>query len=246
MAKKKRLIWIIPICVIAVFISCFFIYTSRYYHADATALSALENDAAVTVTQTDYGWLFDGPSESDALIFYPGAKVEETAYAPLMHLLASENMDVLLVKMPFHLAIFGANRANDLIARHDYANWYIGGHSLGGAMAANFASKHPEHLTGLILLAAYPTGKIDDTVKVLTIYGSEDGVLNMKKMEEGRKYLPDHAEEYVIEGGNHAQFGNYGEQKGDGIASISHSEQQNLTKEFILQQNIPRKYPSLF
>jgi hypothetical protein len=81
---------------------------------------------------------------------------------------------------------------------------------------------------------------------VLTIYGSEDGVLNMKNMEEGRKYLPDHAEEYVIEGGNHAQFGNYGEQKGDGIASISHSEQQNLTKEFILQQNIPGKYPSLF
>ena len=224
-----------PICILAIFVVCFFLYTGQYYHADLSAQSALESDEAVTVTKTDYGWLFDGPSESNALIFYPGAKVEETAYAPLLHLLAREGMDTCLVKMPFRLAVFGFNKASDLISRYDYANWYIGGHSLGGAMAANYAADHEEQLTGVVMLAAYPTKKLDDSLTVITTYGSEDGVLNKIKLEEGNAYLPEKAVKYVIEGGNHAQFGNYGEQSGDGKAIISAWEQQRQTEELIMQ-----------
>ena len=234
--KQKKLIWSVPILICAVLLGCFFFYTGQYYHADASALSALESDGTVTVTKTDYGWLFDGPSESDALIFYPGGKVEETAYAPLLHLLADETMDVLLVKMPFHLAVFGIDKANELIPRYDYSNWYIGGHSLGGAMAASFAAKHPSQLAGVILLAAYPTEKVDDSITVTTIYGSGDGVLNMKKLAEGKKYLPKNAGIYVIDGGNHAQFGNYGVQKGDGKAAISAEEQLKQTVELVKQR----------
>lgn len=118
-SKIKKLLWIVPLSALVLRTGAFFIYTEQYYHADSAALSALESDDVVAVTQTDYGWLFDGPSESDALIFYQGAKVEETAYAPLMRLIAREGMDVLLVRMPFRLAIFGVNKANDLISRYD-------------------------------------------------------------------------------------------------------------------------------
>lgn len=232
--KMKKLALIIPIGVLAVLAAGFLLYVNRYYHADLAALSALESDETVSVTKTDYGWLFDGPSESDALIFYPGAKVEETAYAPLLNLLARDGMDVCLVKMPFRLAFFGMNKADDLLSRYDYDGWYIGGHSLGGAMAAVYAADKEEQLTGVVLLAAYPTKQLDDDLAVITIYGSEDRVLNMKKLEEGRQFLPPAAVSCMIEGGNHAQFGNYGPQSGDGEAAISAAEQQSQTEEIIL------------
>ena len=203
----------------------FFCYVNVYYPADETALEALRSDEAVTVSQTDYGWFFDGPSETDALIFYPGGKVEETAYAPLLHQIAGETMDVFLVKMPFRLAVLAPGRAADVMAAHTYENWYIGGHSLGGAMAADFASRHGERLRGLVLLAAFPTRALDPSLQVLSLYGSEDGVLNREKLTEGAQFFPADAVIRVIPGGNHAQFGSYGPQKGDGAALISPSEQ---------------------
>lgn len=229
--KKK---WI-PVIVIAILATAFLIYTGVYYHAGESAKAALESDRIVTVSQTDYGWFFDGPSENNAFIFYPGAKVEETAYAPLMHMLAAEGMDVCLVKMPFRLAFFGMNKASDLMEMYDYENWYIGGHSLGGAMAANYAADHGDSMTGLILFAAYPTKKLADSLLEISIYGSEDGVLNMEKVEAGKAYAPDEYLEYVIPGGNHAQFGDYGEQRGDGEAYISGEEQQSLAVDYIIQ-----------
>ncbi len=233
--KMKKWIWIVPLCAMGILVICFFLYSEQYFHADQSALSALESDETVSVTKTDYGWLFDGPSESDALIFYPGAKVEETAYAPLLHLLAKEGMDVCLVKMPFRLAFFGLNKADDLMPRYGYANWYIGGHSLGGAMAASYAANHEKQLTGVVLLAAYPTKKLGDSLAVTTVYGSEDRVLNMANLKAGDRFLPDNAAKHVIEGGNHAQFGNYGEQNGDGKAVISAEEQQRQTVALIMQ-----------
>lgn len=233
--KIKKLLWIVPLSALVLLTIAFFIYMGQYYHADSAALSALESDDVVTVTQTDYGWLFDGPSESDALIFYQGAKVEETAYAPLMRLIAREGMDVLLVRMPFRLAFFGVNKANDLISRYGYNAWYIGGHSLGGAMAANYAAKHGEQLKGLILLAAYPTKPLDDGLTAVSICGSADEVINREKMSAGDAYLPEKAVRCVIEGGNHAQFGNYGKQAGDGEPSITSEEQQRQTAEMIIK-----------
>ena len=144
-------------------------------------------------------------------------------------------MDAFLVKMPFRLAVFGADRANALIDQYEYENWYIGGHSLGGAMAANYAAGHAEQLAGVILLAAYPTKRIEKDMMGITIYGSEDGILNPDKLKKGDQYMPEHSVKYVIEGGNHAQFGNYGKQKGDGEASVSDVKQQQETVEIILQ-----------
>ena len=169
------------------------------------------------------------------IIFYPGGKVEETAYAPLLHQLAGQGMDVCLVRMPFRLAVFGANKADQVMAQHDYTHWYIGGHSLGGVMAASYAAAHSSQFEGVYMLAAYSTKPLAENTRAVTIYGSEDGVLNMAKLKEANRYLPAGSETYVIEGGNHAQFGNYGMQTGDGNAAISPEEQQRRTVEYILQ-----------
>ncbi len=235
MHQRKKKIWLSLILVLLLLAGGVFLYVQQYYHAEESARSALVSDEIVTVARTENGWLFDGPSQRDALIFYPGGKVEETAYAPLLHLLAREGMDAFLVKMPFRLAVFGADRANALIDQYEYENWYIGGHSLGGAMAANYAAGHAEQLAGVILLAAYPTKRIEKDMMGITIYGSEDGILNPDKLKKGDQYMPEHSVKYVIEGGNHAQFGNYGKQKGDGEASVSDVKQQQETVEIILQ-----------
>lgn len=222
--KKKRLL-ILP-ALLLLPAAAFLIYTGIHYRAGAAAMKALESDA-VRVEQTDYGWLFDGPADTAALIFYPGAKVEASAYAPLLHSLAANGLDVCLVKMPFYMAVFDMNAADGVMAQYDYERWYIGGHSLGGAVAANYAAAHD--LDGVILLAAYPTKTVDEPMLIL--YGSEDGVLNRSRMEEADRFGA--AETHVIEGGNHAGFGDYGAQQGDGAAAISAEEQRAIAGEVI-------------
>ena len=224
---KKRLWLSVPVALILAAV----IYVNIYYHAGDVPM---ESEGA-KVYQTDYGWRFDGPSEGAALIFYPGAKVEAEAYVPLMQKLAAAGMDACLVKMPLRLAILDIGAADRVMAAHDYPHWFIGGHSLGGAMAAEYAAKCPDRLDGLILLAAYPAKPLSDRLKVVTIYGSEDGVLNMKNLEKGRQYLPAGAVEHVIQGGNHAGFGNYGPQSGDGVATISAEQQQEETVRIIME-----------
>lgn len=217
------------VCAAVVLAAAFGFYAGNYYRADQSVDEYLVSDPLVKVEQADYGWYLDGPSEEDALIFYPGAKVDEKAYIPILHRFAEEGMDVCLVKMPFHLAFFGMNKAADVMSRYSYANWYMGGHSLGGAMAANFAADHGEGLRGLVLLAAYPTKKLPSDLIEILIYGSEDQVLREGAVVEGKQYAPDRYYEYVIKGGNHAQFGSYGVQKGDGKASIPAEDQQKET-----------------
>lgn len=234
MDRKKKIVFLIALLIPILTAGAFFAYTGQYYHADATAAAALISDRNVAVSQTDVGWFFDGPSEDDALIFYPGGKVEETAYAPLLRRLAEEGVDVFLVKMPFRLAVFGVNRADSVMERYDYPHWYLGGHSLGGVCAADYACGHSDRLAGVILLAAYPAKRLPEGLKTVLIYGTADGVLDPEKYAAGKQYAPADASEYVIEGGNHAQFGSYGLQKGDGEAAVSPAEQIAATVREIL------------
>lgn len=117
---------------------------------------------------------------------------------------------------------------------HAYDSWFVGGHSLGGVVAANYAAGHGDQVSGVILFAAYPTKALDNQLIEVSLYGSEDGVLNLEKAAAGRDYAPEEFYEHVIEGGNHAQFGNYGEQKGDGAATIPAQEQQRQAVQFIM------------
>lgn len=231
--EKKKVRRFLPLLLLVLLAAGIAFYTGDYYRADAAAERALLSDSRVQISKTDYGWFFDGPSDEEALIFYPGAKVEETAYSPLLHRLAEEGLDVCLVKMPLHLAFLDMNRAEKLMGSYDYPTWYIGGHSLGGACAAIYASGHGEALSGVLLLSAYPTKQLDKSLNILFVYGSEDGVLNREKYAENRHFAAENAVEVVIEGGNHAQFGSYGEQAGDGQAAIPAAVQVEETVEAV-------------
>lgn len=161
--------------------------------------------------------------------------MEFTAYAPLMTALAEEDILCVLVKMPFHLAVLDMDAAEGIPAEYpEVERWYLGGHSLGGSMAAGYAAKQPEDYKGLILLAAYSTAGLTDTgLEVLSLYGDQDQVLNRGKYEQYRPNLPESTLETVIEGGNHANFGFYGPQEGDGESTISRQEQQAATVEAV-------------
>jgi pimeloyl-ACP methyl ester carboxylesterase len=132
--------------------------------------------------------------------------------------------------MPLSLAVFGVNKADNVIAAYpDIRHWVIGGHSLGGSMAASYAGKSPVNVEGLVFWASYP-GSSDDLsstgLKGLSTYGSNDLVLNRDNFNATVPLLPPGTIVQVIEGGNHAQFGNYGPQPGDGTAAISAADQQ--------------------
>lgn len=211
-------------------------YINDYYKSDETVQQYIQNSSVVKIEENDYGLFMNGPCDESALIFYPGAKVEYTAYVPLLYQLAEKGVDVFLIKMPCNLAILGQNKAEDVMNKYEYEKWYLGGHSLGGAMAAFYVAKHLDDFEGMVLLAAYSTKDLKEgDISVISLYGSEDGVLKMDKIEKGRTYMPASYTEICIEGGNHAQFGNYGLQKGDGNASISREEQQNQTVEAIYE-----------
>lgn len=153
--------------------------------------------------------------------------MEPEAYVPLTDALAQQGILCVLVKMPCNLAVFDMDAADGIAEQFpEIKRWYIGGHSLGGAMAASYAAGHAEKLEGLLLLAAYSTEDLSGTdLRALSLYGSEDGVLNREKYGECRKNLPADTQENVIEGGCHAYFGMYGEQEGDGKALIAPKEQ---------------------
>ena len=215
---------IITLAVLAVLTGGFLWYVSDYYRAEDTALAVLAQEDSITV-RDNLTILSPSYPTDTAVIFYPGAKVEGAAYLPLLDQLRQTGVSCILVEMPFHMAIFDPDAALDVIPQFpEIRHWYIAGHSMGGAMASQFASSHPDQADGLILLGAYLYGDYppEDT---LTIYGS----LN-QSVEDKIDYTENIVE---IEGGNHAQFGNYGPQKGDLPAGISAEEQQRQTVEVI-------------
>ena len=197
------------------------------------ALQALQSDAQVEVTESD--WLTFTPTglqPDTGLIFYPGGRVDTRAYAPAAHQIAAQGYLVVIVRMPLNLAVLDAGAAAEVIAAHpEIQYWAVGGHSLGGAMAATFASRMPEAVQGLVLWAAYPSSADDlssSGLKIASIYATLDGLATGEQIEASRALLPADTAWTVIEGGNHAQFGWYGEQSGDNPANISRSAQQAL------------------
>lgn len=218
--KKRLLAGGIVLLILAVLAGTFFWYVSDYYPADEIALEVLAQDSTIEV-QDDLTILSPSYPTDTAVIFYPGAKVEAEAYLPLLEQIRQTGVTCILVHMPFRMAIFDANAAEAVMEQFpDIQHWYMAGHSMGGAMASQFAASHPDEVDGLILLGAYIYGDYPPE-KTLTVYGS----LN-QSVEDHIDYTENVVE---IEGGNHAQFGNYGPQKGDLPATISAEEQQART-----------------
>ena len=227
-AKPRRKQWKIAagilLAVLVLAAGGFFWYVSDYYRAEDVAFEVLAQNDGI-VTQDNLTILSPSYQSDTAIIFYPGAKVEAEAYLPLLDQIRQTGITCILVDMPFHMAIFDSDAAEDVMTQFpEIEHWYLAGHSMGGAMASKFAAEHPDEVDGLILMGAYIYGDYPDE-DTLTIYGS----LN-QSVEDHIDYTENIVE---IEGGNHAQFGNYGPQKGDLTATISAQEQQAQTVEAI-------------
>ena len=239
MPKKKRIILISSLSTVGAILIALIvgigIYLGTYYHADEIAVQTFLQESSIEKVELDKNAVAFVPKNPKAgFIFYPGGKVEVDAYYPLMAECAKKDILSIAIKMPFNLAVFDINAADGI--REQYPNiekWYIGGHSLGGSMASSYLEKNIDDFDGLILLGSYSTADFSDTsLTVLSIYGKNDKVMNKEKYDKYKSNLPN-PEEYEIPGGNHAGFGLYGEQKGDGKATITNEEQIRITAEQI-------------
>ena len=200
--------------------------------ADAHALENLRSDDTVEVAQ---GKLLEfRPRDRQAttgVIFYQGGRCAPEAYAPLLRPLAAAGMHVFVPHMALRLAVTGANKAAGIMAAHPHiTRWYIGGHSMGGSMAAGFASKHREELAGLFLVGSYAAAMHampDAAMPVLLVHGTRDEEVSEAEIAAQPARLPEHTRFVAIEGGDHYQFGSFHEE--DHTATISRDEQQQQT-----------------
>jgi pimeloyl-ACP methyl ester carboxylesterase len=204
--------------------------------------------AAALITpdvHTDQGWYVFKPAHpaNTGLIVYPGGLVDPAAYAPLARDIAARGITVVIVPMPLDLAVLGINNADAVIAAYpDVAHWALAGHSLGGSMAAQYIAGHASNLgkiDGLAFWASYAPNGVDLSglpLKVVSIYGSRDGVLQRDPSGKPSLHgLPPDVKLVVIEGGNHAGFGSYGAQNGDNPAALSPDQQQQIAADQTVQ-----------
>ena len=206
------------------------------YSAQEEALSCIAQPSpGVNVFRDGKRLVFSPENASAGLVFYPGGSVEYESYAPLMTAFAQRGIFCVVPQMPLNLAILNMDAAEDVTA--DYpavTRWYLGGHSLGGFAASTYLAEAKEDYEGLILLGAYTQSDLTASgLRVLSVYGSEDGVLNMENYKDGLALLPEGYTELIIDGGCHAYFGAYGEQEGDGVPTISREEQMQAAAEAV-------------
>jgi hypothetical protein len=232
--RRRYKILIVALVAVLVVFSGFVVWAETPPSPMQQAYDASKSDANVTVSQRQ--WLVFDPvtiNYTTGFIFYPGGRVNYIAYAPYAHAIAAEGYLVVIVPMPLNLAVFGVNSANDVIAAYpNITSWAIGGHSLGGTMAAQYIHDNPNKVDGLALLASYPPSGVDLStfnIAVVTVHGTNDGLVSSQQIDDSLKQLPPETIRVEINGGNHAQFGWYGPQSGDNPATISRDEQQDLT-----------------
>jgi dienelactone hydrolase len=228
--KRLRFILGIPALLLVLGAGGFLIWTSNPSSAMPAALFSLESDPLLDVQVEP--WLVFNPKRiapTCGLILYPGGLVDPKAYAPNARAIAQAGYLVIVPPMPLNLAILDVDVAADIIDTYpEITQWAIGGHSLGGSMAAAFSMKYPDLVEGLVLWASYPANSSDlsdSDLVVSSIYGSLDGVATPAEVLSAKPLLPADTAWILIDGGNHSQFGWYGEQDGDNPATISREAQ---------------------
>ncbi len=139
--------------------------------------------------------------------------------------------------MPFNLAFFGSNKADDVIVNHsEIDTWIISGHSLGGVFASDYAVNNQDKIDGVVYLAAYPSADASNaTFKALSLRGSLDNLTRESDISDNKNKFQANTTFITIEGGNHFNFGNYGVQEGDNNSTITREEQQNQAVNYIIQ-----------
>lgn len=190
---------------------------------------ALQSSATVTVTQDGGGITFTPAAGGEAgLILYTGAKVPPKGYAVPARAIAERGYLVVIPQLPLNFAVFDVDAAAKVIAAHpEITGWAVGGHSLGGAMSAQFVANHPDSVGGLVLWAAYSGTDISTkSVPTAVVYGTLDAGADKIASAGSMALLPPNPMVTVIDGGNHANFGSYTGQPNDPPATISREQQQ--------------------
>jgi pimeloyl-ACP methyl ester carboxylesterase len=207
----------------------FFVWAETPLGPTPEALAALESDSQVTVVANDFIVFAPADKQADTgFVFYPGGRVDYRSYAVPLRAIAEQGYLVVLLRVRLNMAFFDVNAAAPVFEQYpEIQHWAIGGHSLGGVASALFAKELPG-LDGIVFWASYPADDAlkDSGIKVLSLYGTND-MAGMEPFEESRALLPGNTQFIVIDGGNHAQFGDYGPQPGDKEASISRADQQS-------------------
>jgi hypothetical protein len=207
------------------------------FSAQEPALTAMQSDALVTVEESATGIVMTPTSNpsSTGVFFQPGAKVDARAYAAVLRPLAEAGYSVVIPKQPLGIAFLATGAFESAQGAHpEISDWVVGGHSLGGTVAAMDAEAHDADaaspVTGLMLYASYPASDISSTLtsKVLSLFGTNDGLATPSDIDASRANLPAGAVFTPIEGGVHAFFGDYGPQPGDGSPTITHDEARQL------------------
>lgn len=217
--------------VLVVAISGFLIWAETPSGPMSEANMALQSDDKVQVS-IDNWFIFKPKSlqKPVGFIIYPGGHVDPRSYAPAAHAIAGGGYTTIIVPMLLNLAVFSSESALDVIkSMPEIKAWAIGGHFLGGSMAAQFSHKHSSLVKGLILWASYPASGDNlskQGILVVSIYGTRDGLVTLKNIADSHSLLPSNTKWIPIEGGNHAQMGWYGPQSGDNEATISRESQQ--------------------
>jgi hypothetical protein len=225
--------------VVVLALLAFTIWANTPRAADPDALAAARAMPGVDVTLGSTIELRPVAAEPRrGVVFYPGARVSPEAYvATWAPIVAETDTLVLIPQMPFNLAVFGRSRADGLLAEHPGIDgWWIGGHSLGGAMASSWVGGEPEdRIAGLVLWASYPTGGAGlgarEHLEVLSVSGSNDGLATPDDIRQRRDDLPPATVFVEVDGMNHAQFGRYGAQRGDLEATIDDAQAQRQLTE---------------
>ena len=238
-SSKTAKILIVVLVLIAGLALGFVYWAEAAFEVMDEAVQAMASTSRVSVSDTRSYISFMPVAGSDTgLILYPGARVEPESYAVLAHSIAESGINVYLVRMPLDLAFFKINAADEVREENPaIENWYLGGHSLGGAMSCEYARNNSSNLRGLVLLAAYPAQNTDLSqtgLRVISISAEFDGLATPAEINTNKELLPDNAAFTEIKGGNHQQFGYYVHQKGDLEASISRERQTALIAETIL------------
>ncbi len=234
--KQKILLSVkIILAVITVLVAFMGTYMSAYNTAEVKADEALKSTEMVKVERMSgikYAFVPKGEIKA-GFIFYPGAKVEWIAYAPVMQELANKGILCVLCHMPGNIALFNTNAANGIQKKYpNVNNWYIGGHSLGGVVAANYVSEYLEEYKGIIFFASYTTKDLSKTnLKCLSILGDRDTILDIDSYNKNKSNMPLGTIEYTIKGGCHSYFGVYCPQDGDGFPGIERDEQIKIIAE---------------
>jgi pimeloyl-ACP methyl ester carboxylesterase len=243
MKRRSKFIWALILVLVIAFIG-FSVWAYTPLGPMPQALAAMQSSAGVQVENDN--WLVFQPKNGNidtGLIIYPGGRVDPRSYAPAAHALAEDGYLVIIPPMPYNLAVFGWQKAEQVINNYPtITNWAISGHSLGGTMAAKYALSDPGQIDGMILWAAYPSSSDSlsaSSLESMSIYGTHDGLISVQEIDDSRQLMPETTSWVRIDGGNHSQFGWYGDQPGDNPASISREMQQQIiidsTKDILIK-----------